>query len=155
MSHDGGLVVYGGLVVLHLIGACVWTGGHLILSCWILPQAAKTRDASLVYRLESAYNAIGIPALVAQVLTGLILGYSHVRDVGFWFDLDSPMGHLIGLKVLLLLLTLALGLDVRYRLLPRIGSDGLNAMKWHFGLITVVSVALVFVGASFRIGWLY
>lgn len=147
--------IYGSLIVLHLIAACVWVGGHVVLACSILPQAMKTRDVSLSYRIESAYSNIGIPALALQVATGLLLAYLHLPDIGSWLDFSNPMGRMIGLNLILLLVTLVLVFDLRFRLFPKIGSDGVGALRWHVALITLVSVLLVFVGASFRIGWLY
>ncbi|MDQ8187104.1 CopD family protein [Pelagicoccus sp. SDUM812002] len=147
--------IYGSLIVLHLLGACVWVGGHFLLAGLILPQAYRVRDTSLVYRIESAYASVGIPALLLEVSTGLVLAYLHLPELASWLDFSNPMGRLVGIKVILLLLTLALGFDVRYRLFPKVETDGLAVLKWHVSLITILSVLLVFVGASFRIGWMY
>lgn len=65
------------------------------------------------------------------------------------------MGRMIGLNLVLLLITVALVIDLRFRLFPKVESYGLGLLKWHVALITFVSLLLVFVGASFRIGWLY
>ena len=40
------------LVVLHILGATVWTGGHLILAATVLPQALKHRDPDLIHQFE-------------------------------------------------------------------------------------------------------
>ncbi|EDY83840.1 hypothetical protein VDG1235_3467 [Verrucomicrobiia bacterium DG1235] len=150
-----GMNIYGSLIVLHLLGACVWVGGHVVLACSILPQGAKSRDASLSYRIESAYSNIGIPALLLEVVTGFLLAYLHLPDFGSWLDFGNPMGRMIGLNLVLLLITVALVIDLRFRLFPKVESYGLGLLKWHVALITFVSLLLVFVGASFRIGWLY
>ncbi len=147
--------IYGSLIVLHLLGACVWLGGHVVLAWLVLPQAERLRDSFAVYRIESVYSCVGIPALLLEVATGLVLAYLHLPDLGAWFVFDSPMGRLIGMKLVLLLITLALGIDMRFRLLPKIESAGIGVLRWHVSLITIVSGLMVFVGASFRIGWLY
>ncbi|MDQ8204891.1 CopD family protein [Pelagicoccus sp. SDUM812003] len=146
---------YGTVVVLHLLGACVWVGWHLALAFSLLPQALRVQDNFLWHRIESVYRTVGIPALVVQTMTGFLLAYGHLPRVGSWFDFDNPMGRLIGMKILLLALTFGLGIDLRFRLLPRIETTGLGILRWHVALITVLSVLLAFVGASFRIGWLY
>ena len=56
--------VYRLLVVLHLLGATVWVGGHLVLSLVVLPRALRARDASVVAEFESGYERIGLPALL-------------------------------------------------------------------------------------------
>jgi uncharacterized membrane protein len=33
------------LVILHTLGATVWTGGHLVLAATVLPQALKNRNS--------------------------------------------------------------------------------------------------------------
>ena len=147
--------IYGSLIVLHLLGACIWVGGHFLLAVLVLPQARKRGDAALSHRMEAAYASVGIPALLLEVSTGLLLAYLHLPDLAAWLDFSNPMGRLVGIKVILLLLTLVLGLDVRFRLFSKIESEGIEALKAHVILITFLSVLMVFVGASFRIGWLY
>ncbi|TDO16827.1 MULTISPECIES: hypothetical protein [Halomonas] len=34
------------LLLLHLLGATVWTGGHLVLAATILPRVLKGRDVA-------------------------------------------------------------------------------------------------------------
>lgn len=147
--------IYGSLIVLHLIASSVWVGVQVVLTFSILPQGVKERDESTLYRIGAVYSSVGIPALLFSVMTGLILSYLHLPDFSSWLDFDNPMGRLIGMKVSLLVLMLVLGLDLRFRLFPKMGSTGLGVMKRHMALLTVVSVLLVVVGASFRIGWLY
>ena len=36
------------LLTLHILGACVWTGGHLVLAITVLPRALARRDAHIV-----------------------------------------------------------------------------------------------------------
>ncbi|MBI2492153.1 MAG: copper transporter, partial [Candidatus Rokubacteria bacterium] len=66
------------LVTLHLLGAAVWVGGHLVLSLSVLPRALRTRDPAIIRDFESAFERVGLPALLVQVLTGLWLALHWV-----------------------------------------------------------------------------
>jgi uncharacterized membrane protein len=37
------------LVILHTLGATVWTGGHLVLAATVLPSALKHRDPNRIH----------------------------------------------------------------------------------------------------------
>lgn len=149
------LNIYGTLVVLHLLAACVWLGGHVLLASVLKQGVLDGRNPDTIYRIESLYDRVGVPALVVQLFTGLFLAYLHVPDVGQWLAFDGPMGRLIGLKLFLQALALGIALDLRVRRFARVGSSGLSSLRWHVALIVLFSAASVFVGASFRIGWLY
>jgi putative copper export protein len=140
---------------LHLLAATVWTGGHLILALAILPRVLRSRSAAELLQFESAYERIGLPALLIQVISGLMLAHSLSPDLTRWFDFDDPVGRLIGLKLGLLFLTAAFAIDARLRLIPKLDASRLNSLAWHIVPVTVISVLFVVVGLSFRTGWLF
>ncbi len=145
----------GVLVFLHILAATVWTGGHLVLSTVVLPKVLKERSPEMLHSFESAYERIGIPALIIQVVTGFWLAYQLLPDVSQWFDLDNPVSRPIAAKIVLLVITILFALDARLRLIPNLSKENLSAMAWHIVPVTVVSVLFVFVGVAFRTGWLY
>lgn len=147
--------MYGMLLLLHILGATIWTGGHLVLALTVLPRALRDKSPSELLRFESGYERIGIPALLIQVATGLSLAYRMIPDVSQWFDFGNPVSRLIALKLLLLTITVAFAADARLRVIPRLSEDNLPSLAWHIIPVTAVSVLFVFVGVSFRIGWLY
>ena len=83
--------MHGLLLALHILAATIWTGGHIILSCVILPGVLKRRDAKALEAFESAYEKIGMPALIIQIITGLMLAYSLLPDVALWFDFSKSI----------------------------------------------------------------
>ncbi|MBK1880252.1 hypothetical protein [Pelagicoccus mobilis] len=147
--------IYGVLVVLHLLGACVWLGGHAVLAYLLFPSVLNDRNPDVMYRIETAYDRIGMPALFVQVATGLMLAYGHVPDFGSWLAFEVPMARMIVMKLALLLLILGLSFDLRIRMFAKVGSAGLKSLGWHTALVLLLSATSVFLGASFRIGWLY
>ena len=128
--------------------------GHIILSCVILPGVLKRRDAKALEAFESAYEKIGMPALIIQIITGLMLAYSLLPDVALWFDFSNPLAHGIVAKLSLLALTVLFALDARFRVVPKLSPDNLIDMAWHIVPVTVFSVLFALVGVSFRTGWL-
>ena len=58
------------LLFLHLLGASVWVGGHLVLLFSVLPGALRRRDVQPVRQFEQLYERVGIPALLVQIVSG-------------------------------------------------------------------------------------
>jgi len=140
------------VLLLHVLSATIWTGGHLVLALAVLPRVLKERSTAELLRFESAYEKIGMPALAIQVLTGLWLAYSLVPDFGSWLAADNAVSQLILLKLILLLLTVLVAVDARLRIIPRLSADSLPAMARRIGAVTLLSVLFVVVGVSFRTG---
>ena len=55
---------------LHILGATIWAGGHLILATTILPRALREHRAAAVSEFERSFERIGLPALAVQIVTG-------------------------------------------------------------------------------------
>ena len=147
--------MYGTLLALHLIAATIWTGGHIVLSVVILPRVLKQSAPQSLIDFESGFEKIGMPALMVQIITGLMLAYRLLPDVSLWFDGTNPAAHGILAKLGLLALTLLLALDARFRVVPKLSSANLVDMALHIVAVTVISVLFVLVGVSFRTGWWY
>lgn len=142
------------LLFLHLLGAAIWTGGHLVLSLGVLPLALRRRDPSLIQAFEERYEPVGVAALVAQVLTGFELTRRYFPGFAGLFNPDNPIAVAALAKIVLLLLTVSLALDARLRIIPKLGRDNLGALAWHIIPVTLLSVAFVYVGLRFRFGGL-
>ncbi len=141
-------------LILHVLGATVWTGGHLVLSLTVLPRALRQRDPEVLLQFEAGYERIGLPALFIQVITGLWLAHRLVPQVADWFSFETVTTTHVALKVLLLLLTLALAIHARLRLIPKLDERTLSTLAWHVVAVTVLAVLLVIVGVGFRTGGL-
>jgi len=143
------------VIMLHVLGATVWTGGHLILTLGFLPKALRDRDPETIRFFESRYERIGIPALLIQVVTGIVLAFYYLPSFGSWFALDNHLSTHIVLKLILLGITLGLALHARLRLIPNLGEDNLRFLAGHIVTVTVVSVLFVLVGVGVRTGGLF
>ena len=89
--HRRRIRMYGLALLLHILAATIWTGGHIVLSVVVLPRVLRERSpARLSLEFESVYEKIGMPALIIQVITGLYLAYRTLPDVSQWLDFPTP-----------------------------------------------------------------
>lgn len=139
------------ILTLHLLGAAIWTGGHLVLAARILPRALRERKASIIREFEEPYESIGMPALAVQIVTGLLLAHRLLGAPMNWFA-DSPLAHVVQAKLLFLACTAALAVHAKTRVIPRLRDDNLIVLGWHIRGVTVLSVLFVLAGASARLG---
>ena len=146
--------MYNYVLLLHVLAATVWTGGHLILATTVLPRALAARDPRILLEFESGYERIGMPALLIQIVSGLWMAYTILPDVAAWFSAATPPAKLIAIKLALLATTVLAALDARLRIIPRLSAETLPVMARRIRLVTVVSVFFVLAGVSFRGGLL-
>lgn len=145
--------MHGILLLLHVVSATVWTGGHLVLATAVLPRVLRSRDPSDLVWFEAGYERIGMPALAIQVATGVLLAYDLEPDIANWFVCADGPARLITMKLGLLALTAVIALDARLRVIPRLDAERLTDLAWHVVPVTALSVLFVVVGVSFRNGW--
>lgn len=147
--------MYGTLLLLHILGATIWTGGHIVLSVAVLPNVLRERSPDMLLDFESGFEKIGMPALIVQIVTGPVLAYRFLPDIGQWFNMSNPASHPVMAKLVLLALTAGFAIHARFRVIPVLSEKNLVVMAWHIIPVTVLSVLFVVVGVSFRTGWLY
>ncbi len=141
------------ILILHLLGATVWTGGHLILVSVILPKAMSSADIEVLLQFERAFEKVGMPALGVQIVTGLWMAYQLLPNVKSWFAFDNDLSILVSLKLLLLLLTTMVALHARFYRIPKLSVHTLQAFSVNIILVTLFSVGFVIVGTLFRTGF--
>lgn len=138
-------------VVLHVLAATIWTGGHLILAIVVLPKILKTKNIQALTEFEENFEKIGIPALLVQVITGIYLAYSLLPNVSEWFSFSNHISTHVGIKLILLIITVLLALDARFRLIPNLSEKNLTSLAVHIFMVTLVAILFVIIGLSFRL----
>jgi len=144
--------MYPAVLLLHLLAATIWTGGHLALSFVVLPRALREKSPQVLLDFEAGYERIGMPALLIQVASGLWLASLQLPPEQ-WFAFATSQSHLIAGKLTLLALTVAFAVDARFRVIPRLSPASLKVMAWHVWPVTAFSVLFVALGVGFRFGW--
>ncbi|MBL8701367.1 MAG: CopD family protein [Alphaproteobacteria bacterium] len=140
------------VLLVHVLAATVWTGGHLVLALTVLPRALAARDPGILLAFERGYERIGMPALLVQVATGVWLASGLLPDWREGLGFASPVATLLTLKLMLLAATVLAAIDARLRLIPALSPATLPAMARRIVLVTVLSVGFVAVGVAFRGG---
>lgn len=141
-------------LILHLLGASVWVGGHLYLLIRLMPTFIKNNDIQGFLAFEKSYEPLGMLALVVQIITGLYM-MNNIAPMTTW---GEPMGVLTALihgKLTWLGLTVITALSARFGVVNKLQNgrhspNTLKIMGVHVGLICLWSVAFVVTGAWFR-----
>lgn len=137
------------LILLHVLGATVWAGGHLILSIGFLPKALKEKDISVIVNFEKHYERVGIPALLIQVITGIWMALIYV-PIGEWLSFDTKHHLYLWTKIGLLLTTIVFAVHARFFIFPTLTIEKLPSMAFHIVMATMLAVMFVITGLSFR-----
>ncbi len=143
--------MYRYVLLVHILGAAVWTGGHLFLALRILPQALRQRSAAMILDFEQRFEPLGMTALIAQVLTGLWLA-QYLVPPRMWFSLNFPASQMITAKLTFLAMTIALALYARLRVIPRLSDDTVGSMLFPITAVTTLGVLLIAAGVGIRTG---
>ncbi len=139
-------------VILHLLGAAVWIGGHIVLCAVVLPRALREKNPTPILEFEEGYERLGVPALIVQLLTGIYLAYHWLPEVSTWFSLESHLSTGIILKFVLFVTTVLLAVHARLRVHPRLSSENLHVLAIHIVSVTVLSLLFLVVGVTIRTG---
>ena len=145
------------LLVLHLIAATIWVGGHLVLAIGYLPKALKHRDFSYIGNFERTYEPIGMPSLLVLVITGILMAYDFGATATAWFHFQYPVERVVSLKLLCLLTSVCFAISAQTRVLPKLRKgriEKLPEMAVHIICVTLLGVTMVLLGSLVRIGGL-
>ncbi|MCA6074389.1 CopD family protein [Fulvivirga sedimenti] len=136
------------IIILHILSATIWTGGHLVLTMAFLPAAWKKNDFSVIESFESRYEKIGIPSLLILIATGIYMTTIYSPDI-LSFDFSRHYTKHLLLKYLLIIFTLMLAIHARFFLIPK---RSIKPLALHILMITILSVLFVILGYSTRSG---
>lgn len=142
------------MVMLHVLGACVWIGGHIVLVCMVLPRAMKRSDPAPIIDFERGYGRLGLGALVIQLLTGLWLAHRWIGEWSTLFSEPTPQAHLVLTKMGVLALTVLLAGFTFHRVLPRIDEQGPRRFALLSGVTTALAIIMLVLGVGIRTGGL-
>lgn len=143
------------ILILHLIAATIWVGGHLVLAIGYLPKALKRKDFSYIGNFEKTYEPIGMPSLAVLVITGILMAYDYNASFSSWFSFATPIERVVSLKLICLLTSICFAISAQTRVLPKLRKGQLNKlseMAVHIICVTLIGVVMVILGSLVRIG---
>lgn len=142
-------------LIVHLLAATVWVGGHLVLAIGFLPKALKNKDFSRIEKFEKTYEPIGMPSLLLLLVTGILMAYDFDLGITTWFAFTSPIETVISLKIICLLLTVCLAISAQVRVLPKLRSgkiEKLPEMAVHIVAVSLIGIVMLVLGSFVRYG---
>jgi len=142
------------LLILHLLAATVWVGGHLYLATCILPKVLKNNDAQSLLNFEKSFEPLGIPALLILVITGIWMSLQFGISVKDWFSFSSPMERVVSIKLILLFSTVLFAISAQTRVIPALkkGKNKLVKMAIHITMVTLIGITMLVLGSFLRYG---
>ncbi|MFK7048619.1 CopD family protein [Flavobacterium columnare] len=146
------MMIHHFLLIIHLLAASIWVGGHLILSIRYLPKALKNRNIEIIKNFEKQYEPIGLPALLILVGTGVLMAYQYNVNFTSWFSFESNIEKVVSMKLLLLVLTLILAIHARLFIIPKLVPEKIILMAVHIILVTLIGIAMLILGSFIRWG---
>ena len=144
------------LLIIHLLCASIWVGGHLLLVFGHLPQALKEKNQNIILDYERKYEPVGMTALALLIITGIMMAYKYGVSIEYWFQFATPIEKVVSTKLLLLLLTVLFALSAQFRVLPKLKNnpDKLPEMTFHIVSVTIIGVMMLIFGSFVRFGGL-
>lgn len=139
-------------LILHLLAAAIWVGGHLILCIRVLPKALKMKDMTPINNFKTVYEPIGLPSLLILLVTGILMAYDYDATFTKWFSFSGAIEKIVSIKLVLLLSTAALAISAQRFESRKRSANTLNAFAFHIIAVTVIGVTMVILGSFVRFG---
>ena len=143
------------IILIHIIAAALWTGGHLVLAIGFLPKVLKNQNPAIIYFFESSFERIEIPALFLQEITGYYLVHYYASDVSQWLNVVLHIGRVFMVKLSCLLVTILLAAHARFRVIPNLDKDNLRYLAAYIIAVSIVSVVFVISELNFPTGYFF
>ena len=142
------------LLIIHLMSATVWVGGHLILVASYLPRAIKEKNQNYIFNYEKKYEPIGMLSLILLVLSGILMAYKYGVTIEHWFEFATPIEKVVSTKLLLLFATLLFALSAQFKVLPKLNNNikYLPEMALHILCVTIIGISMLILGSFVRFG---
>jgi len=142
------------LLIIHLISATVWVGGHLYIAIRILPKALRLKNCDELLGIEKNFEPIGMTALLLLVVSGVWMTLQFGIDLHQWFSFSTPIERVTSTKLLLLFSTLLLAISAQTRLIPKLKAnpEKIVEMGLHIISVTLIGLTMLILGSFVRYG---
>lgn len=143
------------LLILHLICATIWIGGHLYLSICLLPKILRRKDVALLLSYEKSFEPLGMSALLLLVITGIWMALQYGVSISQWFSFSSPIERVVSVKLILLFITILFALSAQIRVLPKLRNNNIRKlpeMAFHIIAVTIIGIVMLILGTFVRYG---
>lgn len=140
------------LLIIHLLAATIWVGGHLILLLIYVPKAKKYNSLDGISFFRKNFECIGMPSLLLLLITGVLLAYEYDVSIDKWFQFKGAIERVVSIKLILLLTTLLLGMSATKFIFPRLTNEPKRILYVFILVVTSIAVIMVVLGSFVRVG---
>lgn len=140
------------LLILHLLAATIWIGGHLFLAFRFLPEAWRKKENAILNEFRRRFEPIGMPALLVLIVTGVIMSYDYYADVSDWFSFSHPIERIISIKLILFFISVSMALFAQLYLFPRVKPKQILPVAVLVIAVTLIAVSMLVLGTFIRFG---
>jgi putative copper export protein len=140
------------ILIIHLLAASIWVGGHLFLVLRILPATIQQNDISILSSFRAKFSKIGMPSLFVLFVTGVLMAYYYDVTVTKWFSFSSPIEKIVSTKLLLLFISLIIAIHTQKFVFPKLTSESMLLAVIEITLVTIIGATMLILGSLVRIG---
>ena len=141
-------------LIIHLLAATIWVGGHLILLLRYVPKAIKSKSLEELSLFRKNFEPIGMPSLFILIITGIMMAYDFNVSIDKWFSFENSIEKIISIKLILLLISLTLAFITLKFVLPSINKLSPFLLYFIIFLVTIIAITMLILGSLIRIGGL-
>jgi len=140
------------VLIIHLLAATVWVGGHLLLAICYLPTALKKKDPHIILSFEKKFEALGMSSLALLIITGIWMAYDFGITIETWFHFSSGFEKVVSLKLILLFCTFFCAVCAQFFIIPNLNKNNIKKMAVIILTVTSLGVAMLVLGSTLRYG---
>ncbi len=142
------------ILIIHLLAATIWVGGHLILLLRYVPKAIKTKSLEELSMFRKNFEPVGMPSLFVLIVTGIIMAYDYNVTIEKWFLFENAIEKIVSIKLILLFISLTLAFITIKFVLPSIDKLSPYLLYFIIFLVTIIAVTMLILGSLVRVGGL-
>lgn len=140
------------LLILHILSASVWIGGHLILAIRYVPEAIKLKSNLPITNFRNKFEPLGMLALIILVITGVAMAYDYDVKIDTWFSFFSPIEKVISSKLILFVITVISAIFATISIFPKLNGKVTNLLVFFIYLVTIIALTMAVLGTFIRYG---
>ncbi|MCU4188857.1 copper resistance protein CopD [Flavobacterium sp. HXWNR29] len=140
------------ILIIHLLAATIWVGGHLILLLRYVPKALKDKTLDDIAFFRKNFEPVGIPALLILLITGILLAYDYGISFDKWFNFQNSIEKIVSLKIALFFCTILLAFTAVKFIFPSLQNKPSYLLYLFISLVTMIAVTMLILGSLVRIG---
>ena len=139
-------------LILHLLAATIWVGGHLLLLLRYVPKAIKSKSLEELSAFRKNFEPVGMPSLFIFIITGILMAYDYNITFEKWFLFENSIEKIVSIKLILLFISLTLAFITIKFVLPSINKISPFILYFIIFLVTTIAVTMLVLGSLVRVG---